>query len=390
MTDALLIPYWDSCPDSHLRLLGVDFESRIVLQSARSGFKKFLFRPVADEIRELPERFVILLPNLLLSDGAWKKLSSLEPAPETLTIAGETNSLAVVRCQDPAFLLRVFQESTSYPDLLEHLGARLKREFVALGGRDWIAFRGENDRSRVEEWLLRGLIKDSEGFMSRHVERKISLAVTRKLVNRRITPNAMTLLSLGIGMLGASCFAVPRNAYQLVGALLFWLHSVLDGCDGELARLKFAESRRGGLIDFWGDNVVHSAVFSAIAAGDYIKRPTRAPVVLAASAVSGTLLSAGLVYWTTMRGRHSGGPLFTAVVGSSSQREKIPSSLEKIADQLARRDFIYLVIGLAIAGKVKSFLWMGAIGAPLYFLALAALSLKNSPAARQEIAPPKI
>jgi hypothetical protein len=89
-----------------------------------------------------------------------------------------------------------------------------------------------------------------------------------------------------------------------------------------------------------------------------------------------------------MRGRPSGGPLFTSVVGSSSQGEKIPSSLEKIADQLARRDFIYLVVALAIAGKVKSFLWMGAIGAPLYFLALAALSLKNSPAARQEIAPP--
>ena len=28
----------------------------------------------------------------------------------------------------------------------------------------------------------------------------------------------------------------------------------LDGCDGELARLKFKESRWGGLLDFWGDN----------------------------------------------------------------------------------------------------------------------------------------
>src|SRR6185436_17048084 len=37
--------------------------------------------------------------------------------------------------------------------------------------------------------------------------------------------------------------------------------------DGELARLKFLESHTGALLDFWGDNVVHVAVFAAIAIG---------------------------------------------------------------------------------------------------------------------------
>jgi hypothetical protein len=47
------------------------------------------------------------------------------------------------------------------------------------------------------------------------------------------------------------------------------------------------------------------------------------------------------------------------------------------------------VIALAIAGKVRWFLWLGAIGAPLYFLALAALSLKNSQTVRQQIVSPE-
>jgi phosphatidylglycerophosphate synthase len=389
MTDALLIPFWNSCPTSHLRLLGVDFEDRIALQSHKLGFKRILSRFGSDEIRELPEQFLIFFPNILLSDGAWKRLKSLEPERETLTMANETNSFAVVRCGDAEFLLHAFQESESYPALLTSLKARLKREFVTLDERDWVAFRSNDDRRRVEAWLLRGLIKESEGFMSRHVERKISLAVTRSLVNTRLTPNAMTLVSAGIGILGAFFFAMSGTAHHVVGALLFWLHSVLDGCDGELARLKFAESRWGGLIDFWGDNVVHCAVFSAIAAGVHAKEPGPVPVMLAASAVSGTLLSAGLVHRTTMRGKISGGPLFTSVVGSSPLGENGSSPIEKIADHLARRDFIYLVIALAMAGKVKWFLRMGAIGAPLYFLALAALSLKNSPAARQQITSPK-
>ncbi|MGB8466379.1 MAG: hypothetical protein WCE49_15635, partial [Terrimicrobiaceae bacterium] len=113
-------------------------------------------------------------------------------------------------------------------------------------------------------------------------------------------------------------------------------------------------------------------------------QPGTTPFVLATLAVSGTLLSAGLVYWTTMRRKPSGGPLFTSVVGSGSPDGEIPGPAERIADQLARRDFIYLVVALAIVGKVDWFLWMGAAGAPLYFLALAAFSLKNSPAARQQ------
>jgi hypothetical protein len=80
MTDTLIIPFWSSCPSPDLRLLGVEFEDRIVLQSRKSGFKKFLLQPGPDEIEQLPEQFLVLFPNLLLSDGAWKRLNTLELA----------------------------------------------------------------------------------------------------------------------------------------------------------------------------------------------------------------------------------------------------------------------------------------------------------------------
>ena len=387
MTDTLIVPFWNSCPSPHFRLLGVEFADRILFPSRRSGFKNFLLRPGPDEVDPLPEQFLILYPDLLLSDGAWHQLRMLEVACDTLTIPRETDSLSLVRCKDAETVASAFRESGTYPELMAKLRARLKCESASLGPRDWVAFRNDRDRPQVESWLLRGLIKDSEGFMSRHFERKISLAVTRRLVSTRITPNEMTLCSVAIGMAGALFFAVPKNSCHVFGALLFWLHSVLDGCDGELARLKFAESRGGGLLDFWGDNVVHSAVFSAIAAGSYAKRPGTTPFVLMALAVSGTLLSAGLAYWTTMRKR-SGGPLFTSVIANSTEDGR--NAGERLVDQLARRDFIYLVVALAAAGKVGWFLWMGAVGAPLYFLALAAFSLKNTLTAQQRIVSPEI
>src|SRR2546429_9887154 len=89
----------------------------------------------------------------------------------------------------------------------------------------------------------------------------ISLAPTRLLASTSVTPYMMTLTSVAVGLAGAPFFLGEAPALQLTGAMLFLAHSVLDGCDGELARLKFQQSRRGAILDFWGDNTVHVAVF---------------------------------------------------------------------------------------------------------------------------------
>ena len=231
-----------------------------------------------------------------------------------------------------------------------------------------VAVDSPGDFRRAEDHLLASLVKDTEGFMSRHFERKISLAVSRRLAATTITPNAMTLVSVAIGLFGASFFLETTAASQTVGALLFLLHSILDGCDGELARLKFQESRFGGLLDFWGDNVVHVAVFSAMAAGWSRSVGAAWPLALGGLAVGGTLASAFLVYFRTMAAPREG-PLYTSVATVEQTR------LSRVADALSRRDFIYLVLILSAFGKAAWFLVLTAVGAPVYFLVLTAIAL---------------
>ncbi len=232
-----------------------------------------------------------------------------------------------------------------------------------------VEVRSEADRGRAEHWLLYGLIKDTEGFMSRHFERKVSLAISRLLAGTSITPNAMTLISVAVGLLGAPFFLSERASMQTIGALLFLLHSILDGCDGELARLKFQESRFGGVLDFWGDNVVHSAVFASIGVGWSRAIGQDWPLALAALAVAGTMASAGFVYWKTMR-HPKEGPLFTSVAEGDS-------AASRVADALSRRDFIYLVLALSLFGKASWFLLLAAAGAPIFFLVLVALARRR-------------
>ncbi|HEY7113402.1 MAG TPA: CDP-alcohol phosphatidyltransferase family protein [Thermoanaerobaculia bacterium] len=227
------------------------------------------------------------------------------------------------------------------------------------------------DLPRAERWLLRSLIRDTEGFMSRRFERPVSLAVSRRLAHTSVTPNQMTLVSVAIGFFGALFFLSERPALQTLGALAFLLHSILDGCDGELARLKLLESRFGGILDFWGDNVVHAAIFGCMAIGWSRAAGAAWPLWLGAAAVAGTFASAGFVYWSTMRGVREG-PLFVSVTN------EVDGAVSRVADLLGRRDFIYLVIALSLFGKANWFLVAAAAGAPIFFVVLLSLEWRRS------------
>ena len=219
-----------------------------------------------------------------------------------------------------------------------------------------------SDVRAAERRLLKALVKDTDGFMARHVERPISLQISRRLAGTAITPNQMSLISIAVGICGGPFFLSSRPLMQTIGALLFLAHSILDGCDGELARLKFQQSRWGGVLDFWGDNVVHTVIFGCMSVGWSLSAGAIWPLALGAAAVLGTLGSAGFVYWRLMRFKDGGDTLFTSVSDAPER------PLSRLLDSASRRDFIYLVILLALAGKSNWFLALAAIGAPIYFI----------------------
>ncbi len=245
--------------------------------------------------------------------------------------------------------------------------ARALEELLAGATTAGVPVATPADLPRAEDFLLRGLVKDSEGLMSRHFDRRISLAVSRRLAGTRVTPNQMTVLAVAIGLASAPFFLSSRPPIQFVGGLLFLLHSIIDGCDGELARLKFQESRYGGVLDFWGDNVVHVAVFSAMGIGLARATGGQWPLYCGASAVAGTIASALFVYLRTMADEKDG-PLYTSVARHG------PTRLSRIVDALSRRDFIYLVLIMSVFGKADWFVLLSAFATPVFFFATVAVA----------------
>ncbi|MDQ2918593.1 MAG: CDP-alcohol phosphatidyltransferase family protein, partial [Verrucomicrobiota bacterium] len=105
----------------------------------------------------------------------------------------------------------------------------------------------------AERRFLRGSGKSQDGLVSRYLNRPISRAVTQRLLRTHITPNEWSILILPLVVLAA--FFLRHGTYGsiLFGLLLFQVFSILDGCDGEIARAKFMESTSGRLLDDLSD-----------------------------------------------------------------------------------------------------------------------------------------
>ena len=227
-------------------------------------------------------------------------------------------------------------------------------------------------------WLMAAGPKSQDGFMARHFDRHISLAVSRQLLESAVTPNMMTIMSTLLGLLGAAFFLGGSRAAYVPGALLVWLHSVLDGCDGELARVRFQESAFGSDLDFWGDNVVHLALFTCLGLGFWRTGNGVHTLVLAAVADLGVVASASAA-WQHRRRRRAASPVPGPEAGVTEEApgDGLESKLSRLENSLAQRDFIYLLVLLALVDCVYEFLWAAAIGGLLYFVIMLYLRRVN-------------
>jgi len=85
-----------------------------------------------------------------------------------------------------------------------------------------------------------------DGYISKHINRKMSEPMARLLAKTKVTPNQMTWAAFGIALLSFISFVL---GYNIIAGLLVQLSSIVDGIDGSLARLKGMTSEFGGFLD---------------------------------------------------------------------------------------------------------------------------------------------
>ena len=119
------------------------------------------------------------------------------------------------------------------------------REEVVLG----VAVDSPAAFQEAERRLLASVRKPTDGYISRTLNRPVSLRLSRIFIRLGLTPNQISVANLMVGLLGAWLAAGGGYAGTALGALLFQLSSIIDGSDGEVAKLTFTASERGSWID---------------------------------------------------------------------------------------------------------------------------------------------
>lgn len=322
---------------------------RIVIAGADAAFlSTWAFQlkdvPVADALdAQLP--LLALDPESFPDEGA---LTAFVAAAGTAAEAGDGDASRTLSGR-PAAALRwnptAFGAGAKAP--LEVLTAALAAPAAEAEAGAFLDARG-NAAARSAETLYARLGKDNDGYIAMF-DRRLSIAISRVLLPFPVTPNHVTTAGLVLGLLGAWWLAAPSARLQFFGALVLWFCCLLDGCDGEIARLKHLSSPSGASYDIWADHFAHLMTFVALPIGVARLHPGQDWLVPGVLLVTGFLACGFSVWYLVLR-------------IPEERRGPLALTIERIAS----RDYVYLILALTAIGRLDWFVWTAAVGSHLF------------------------
>ena len=136
------------------------------------------------------------------------------------------------------------------------------------GSGGWLSSGTNYVRDRDDDHEChRDMSKLQDGIVARFLNRPISGLVTRFLLKFPIHPNTCTISLLVLPL--CACLFLVRGDYLsiVIGAIIFQLYSIFDGCDGEIARAKNLESKFGQRLDSLCDSLASGLFVIALGFG---------------------------------------------------------------------------------------------------------------------------
>ncbi len=257
----------------------------------------------------------------------------------------------------------------AFPADWESLRARVTQS--RSDARAWIVLRAE-EVPAVERQVLRSTGKPTDGLVSRLLNRPVSQLVSRLLVGTRVTPNQISLVVLAV--LAVSLWTLARGTPSgfVIGMLLFHLASVLDGCDGEIARVKFLESPRGALLDTSVDLLGNFLLPFAIGLG-LSRSAAVAPELRNGYLLEGILTSAGVALGVAAlararpsTARSDFNDFGSSVIDRSGVPRWLATTLQAVASLLRRDSYVVVFVVLAVLGASEWILHFLAFGVAMH------------------------
>jgi len=143
-----------------------------------------------------------------------------------------------------------------------------KVKFKEFSDGYWMRLTSDpNSPQKAEQLIISHVGKTLTGWISRNINSQISLRVSRYLIRTRLTPNMISVLINIIGVLSGPLYAIGHPVW---GAICLQIATVLDRCDGEVARIKLMETKRGQWVDTILDQLTILSFVIGVTIGYYM------------------------------------------------------------------------------------------------------------------------
>ncbi len=191
-----------------------------------------------------------------------------------------------------------------------------------------------------------------------------SLPISSLLIRLPVTPNQVTLFGLVIGAAAGWLFSRGDYMSGLGGGILLAFTAIWDCCDGDVARMKFMESDFGETLDTACDNIINIFIFLGLAFGAAKVHGWGYALLPFALLALGGLSIFALIYFP----EGGKGDFFKG------------ARIFDVIQLLASRNFIYVILGFSVFGRLDWFLWLAGFGSLIFALILffEKLRIQNS------------
>ena len=223
----------------------------------------------------------------------------------------------------------------------------------------------------AEATIRRSSYKETDAKFARF-NRRFSLPISIALIRTPLTANQFSVMLVALGLYSAWLFSLGHYWTGVLGAFLSLAASVLDGCDGEISRLKYQESALGCWIETVGDYSYYLAIFAGLTVGAVRQTGWELFYWLGGVALLGTLLSFGLLIF--LRARITGGQPERLHAIARDRFKAEPSwwsrLLWRVAFTATRAAMPYGILAFALVYALPAIVVLAAIGANVYWISL--------------------
>ena len=386
------------------RLAGLPIAERVIRAAERAGYTTIIVWTVDCDRRTvaLVRRIAASVPGVVLTSSRDATTSAVRTGTDALVTAigpGTVVSPALLElaativpapgelCDVPAGnhwrqsgVLRLTSEDARHLGALsEALRLRAIAETPLPSGEDVAEGRARlalrvgsaADLSAAERTIRRASYKETDNRLARF-NRRISLPISVGLIRTPLTANQLSLALVALGFYSAWLFSLGHYLSGLTAAFLSLAASILDGCDGEIARLKYQESALGCWIETFGDYAYYIAIFIGLMIG--AARMTHMPAFywIGALALTGTLLSFALLIFLRTRITAGRPERLHAIAKERFTAE--PTWWSRVAWRLSftatRSAMPYGIAAFAVANLLPGIVVLAALGSNLYWISL--------------------